>query len=66
MLQRLRYLHYGLAAVLLFAAAKMLLQEWLTLSPLLSLAVILGLLTLTVAASLLKRYPARAMSQHDE
>ena len=52
-LARLRYLHYGMAAVLLFAAVKMLLADWLTIGPLLSLAVIAGLLGATVAASLL-------------
>ncbi len=52
-LSRLRYLHYGMAAVLLFAAVKMLLGDWLTIGPLLSLAVIAGLLGATVGASLI-------------
>ena len=52
-LSRLRYLHYGMAAVLLFAALKMLLGDWLTIGPLLSLAVIAGLLGATVGASLI-------------
>ena len=51
-LARLRYLHFGLAAVLLFAAVKMLLSDWVTMGPLLSLAVIAGLLGVTVGASL--------------
>jgi tellurite resistance protein TerC len=53
MLAKLRFLHLGLAAVLAFAAAKMLLADWLPIGPLTSLAVIAGLLTLTITASLL-------------
>jgi len=57
-LAKLRYLHYGLAAVLLFAAVKMLLADWVPIGPLLSLAVIVGMLAVTVGASLLPaRYP---------
>ena len=54
MLRRLRFLHLGLAALLSFAAAKMLLAPILDISPLTSLAVIAGILTLTIAASLLR------------
>jgi len=50
-LARLRYLHYGMAAVLLFAAVKMLLGDWVTIGPLLSLAAIAGLLAVTVVVS---------------
>jgi tellurite resistance protein TerC len=53
MLTRLRFLHYGLAAVLAFAAAKMLASRWLDIGPVLSLAVILTLLAITTCASLL-------------
>jgi tellurite resistance protein TerC len=53
MLSRLRFLHFGLAAVLAFAAIKMLLSNWLDLSPLFSLAVITLLLALTITFSLL-------------
>jgi tellurite resistance protein TerC len=52
-LTRLRFLHYGLAAVLAFAAVKMLAAHWIDLSPLVSLAVILALLAVTITASLL-------------
>ena len=52
----LRYLHWGLAAVLAFAAAKMLLAEWITLSPLLSVAILLGCIGLSVVASLPGRH----------
>jgi len=57
-LAKLRYLHYGLAAVLLFAAVKMLLADWVTVGPLPSLVVIVGMLAVTVGASLVPaRYP---------
>ena len=58
MLTRLRFLHYGLSALLTFAALKMLLSHWLEIGPLTSLAIIVTLLTLTVATSLL--FPARS------
>jgi tellurite resistance protein TerC len=51
-LTRLRFLHYGLAAVLSFAALKMLLSSWIEIGPVASLAVILTLLALTLGASL--------------
>ena len=51
-LSRLRFLHYGLAAVLAFAALKMLAAQWIEISPLASLAIILALLSLTLGASL--------------
>lgn len=52
MLTRLRFLHYGLAAVLAFAAIKMLAAHWIEVGPITSLAVILGLMASTVGASL--------------
>lgn len=55
MLARLRYLHFGLAAVLGFAAMKMLIAEWVEIGPLVSLGVIAVLLGVTVAVSLLHR-----------
>ena len=57
-LTRLRFLHYGLAAVLAFAAIKMLAAPWLTVRPIPSLAIILGLLAITVGASLARPAPA--------
>ncbi len=62
-LNRLRLLHYGLAAVLAFVAAKMLLADVFPLSPLASLAAILGILTVTVAASLLSSRPAATQAR---
>ena len=51
-LSRLRFLHFGLAAVLAFAALKMLCERWISVGPLTSLAVIVGMLLLTVLLSL--------------
>lgn len=61
-LNRLRLLRYGLAAVLAFVAAKMLLADVFPLSPFASLGAILAILSVTVAASLLsskQRAPAQ-------
>jgi len=52
MLARLRYLHYGLAVVLAFAAVKMLASHWIEVGPLASLGVIIGVLAITIVASL--------------
>lgn len=55
LLKRLRFLHYGLAAVLAFAAVKMLGAKWFEVSPVTSLAVIVVMLATTIALSLLPR-----------
>jgi tellurite resistance protein TerC len=52
-----RYLHYGLAAVLIFVGAKMIAEYWYELHlfkdyPWISLAVIIGLLGIAIVASL--------------
>ena len=52
-LSRLRFLHYGLAATLAFAAIKILGERWFALGPVVSLAVIVVLLGITVATSVL-------------
>ncbi|AEU36356.1 TerC/Alx family metal homeostasis membrane protein [Granulicella mallensis] len=57
MLAKLRFLHFGLAAVLAFAAIKMLLAAWIEIGPLVSLAVIAGLLSVTIGASLIFTHP---------
>ena len=57
MLQKLRFLHYGLAFVLAFAAIKMLAARWFEIGPIASLSVILALLSATIALSLAS--PAR-------
>lgn len=56
-LSRLRFLHYGLAATLAFAAVKILGEHWFTVGPLASLGVIVVLLGITVTASLLHPAP---------
>jgi tellurite resistance protein TerC len=56
LLPRFRFLHQGLAAILVFVGAKMTLSEWLPVSAPASLGVIVGVLAATVAASLL--FPA--------
>jgi tellurite resistance protein TerC len=53
LLPRFRFLHQGLAAILVFVGAKMALSEWLPISSPISLGVIVGILAITVAASLL-------------
>jgi tellurite resistance protein TerC len=56
LLPRVRFLHQGLAGILVFVGAKMTLSEWLPVSAPISLLVIVGILAVTVAASLL--FPA--------
>ncbi len=58
LLVKLRFLHFGLATVLAFAAFKMLAAHWLDIDPLTSLAVIVTVLAITIAVSLLAK-PAR-------
>ena len=55
MLTRLRFLHYGIAALLGFAAFKMFASHWLEVGPVASLAVIVAVLAVTVGASLVVR-----------
>jgi tellurite resistance protein TerC len=55
LLATLRFLHYGLAAVLAFAALKMLSAHWIDIGPLTSLAVIVIVLTITILLSLLAK-----------
>lgn len=52
LLTKLRFLHYGLAAVLAFAALKMIAASWLDIGPLLSLAIIVAILAATILLSL--------------
>jgi tellurite resistance protein TerC len=61
MLTRLRYLHYGLAVVLAFAACKMLAARWIDIGPLASLGVILAVLAVTVSVSIMA--PANQTSE---
>ncbi len=59
MLATLRFLHYGLAAVLAFAAIKMLSADWIEIGPLVSLGVIAGVLGITIGLSLIFRHPPK-------
>jgi len=60
LLAKLRFLHYGLAAVLGFAAFKMLSAHWLDIGPITSLAVIVSVLSITIVLSLLFKCPPKA------
>jgi tellurite resistance protein TerC len=53
LLPRFRYLRPGLAAILLFTSVKMLVGDWVRVTVGWSLGVVLGIVALTVAASLL-------------
>jgi len=55
MLSKLRFIHLGLAVLLGFAALKMLLADWWTISPIASLGVIAAVLAITVGASVAVR-----------
>jgi len=55
MLVKLRFIHLGLAALLGFAALKMLLSDWWSISPIASLCVIAAVLAITIGASLLDK-----------
>ena len=63
LLDRFRYLHYGLGALLAFVALKMLTARWIALPVTLSLAVIGAILAITVLLSWLKD---RSASQHSQ
>jgi tellurite resistance protein TerC len=54
LLIKLRFLHYGLAAVLAFAALKMLSAPWLDIGPLVSLATIVTILGSTITLSIVQ------------
>jgi tellurite resistance protein TerC len=51
------YLSYGLGLVLVFIGAKMLLEHWVEIPTVVSLGVVVGLLTVSVVASLLRPSP---------
>ncbi len=53
LLAKLRFLHYGLATVIAFAAFKMLSTHWLDIGPQISLTVIVVVLSITIGLSLL-------------
>jgi tellurite resistance protein TerC len=51
-LPRFRFLHQGIAAILLFVGLKMIASDWIDFPDLASLGVIAGILTITIVASL--------------
>jgi tellurite resistance protein TerC len=51
-LEKVRYLHYGLAAVLAFAGFKLVTDDWIPIPPLLSVAIIVTTLAATITVSL--------------
>ena len=57
-LERLAYIKVGLAAVLIFVGAKMIVEPWLHISVAVSLAIVLGILTISAVASLLLKRDA--------
>jgi tellurite resistance protein TerC len=59
----LKYLHYGLAAVLAFAGGKMLAASWVTITPIASVAVIAVMIGASVVASVIA---ARRERRHHE
>ncbi|MDQ3937143.1 MAG: TerC family protein [Chloroflexota bacterium] len=68
MLDRFVYLKIGLGAILVFAGAKMLLSSWVHLPAFVSLAVIAGILSIALVASLLatRRHGDVQAAQGDE
>ena len=58
----LRYLHYGLAGVLAFAAIKMILDNWVHIHPLVAVAITAALIAAAVWASLHRRKSAEEFS----
>lgn len=52
---KLKYLHYGLAAVLAFAGAKLIISEWVEIPPLLSVGIIISCIGVSVWTSMRER-----------
>lgn len=62
-LKRMRYLHYGLAAVLALAGIKLVVADWVHVHPLISVLAIALCIGCAVAASLLKRNGEAALDE---
>ncbi|HEV8132452.1 MAG TPA: TerC family protein [Acidobacteriota bacterium] len=62
-LDKLDYLKVGLALVLVFVGAKMIVEPWLHISVGVSLAIVLGMLMVAVLASLLRKKKSRDQSR---
>lgn len=54
-LEKLQYLHFGLAAILVFIGLKMVLSAWIAVPLFISLGVIVGILAVTVLLSMQKK-----------
>lgn len=54
-LKRIRYLHYGLAAVLALAGIKLIVHDWLHVHPLVAVLAIVACIGVAVLASMIKR-----------
>ena len=54
MMDKFQYIKFSLVAILLFVGLKMILVKWVEISPMISLAVILGCLTIGIVYSLIK------------
>ncbi|HLV20506.1 MAG TPA: TerC family protein [Polyangiaceae bacterium] len=61
MMSRFHYLDLGLAMILIFIGVKMAVADWVKIPILVSLAVIAGVLTLSVVASLLRPAPPHSL-----
>lgn len=59
MLERLRFLHFGLAAILAFVGCKMVLSRWVEVPIAVSLGVIVAVIAVAIATSLLYPTPER-------
>ena len=59
----MKYLHFGLAAVLAFAAFKLLSSKWIHISPLLSVALIVTMIGAAVVPSIIHARRARARGE---
>lgn len=59
---KLRYLNYGLAAVLGFAGLKILLHDWYVIPPLVSACIVVGVMAIAIVASLRSPAPQPARS----
>ncbi|WP_263368658.1 TerC/Alx family metal homeostasis membrane protein [Edaphobacter bradus] len=63
LLKRLRFLHYGLAAVLAFAGLKMLAARWYEVGPVASLVTVLAMIGVTIVFSLWLKAPKSQVAQ---
>ncbi|HEX6903149.1 MAG TPA: TerC family protein [Thermoanaerobaculia bacterium] len=63
LMHKFRYLGFGLALVLIFIGAKMLLHEWLHIPVELSLGIVIGILAVAIVVSLLRPAPPEEVAQ---